>query len=199
MSRATISIGPNDRGRRMALDEFATAEAAEGHLYELGRGAVVVVDVPGRGHLAALGALKRQIHGFDAENPGIIHTIASGGECKILVADLDSERHPDLAICKTPPGVDDDFWSTWIPEVVVEVVSRGSIHRDYVEKREEYLRFEIKEYGIIDGFRQQILILRRYRGRWTERVLDPTDFHRTRLLPGFELACGPILRAGLEG
>lgn len=36
------------------------------------------------------------------------------------------------------------------PDLVVEIVSKSSIIRDYVEKKEDYERFGIREYWIID-------------------------------------------------
>ena len=147
MSSKTITrIGPADQGRRMSLEEFEHAEAEEERLYELSRGVVTVVDVPKPGHLAQVLAIRRQLHAYDAANPGRIHTIASGGECKLLISGLESERHPDLAIYKTPPPEgknDDEIWSQWVPEIVVEVVSPSSRQRDYEEKPEEYLRLGV--------------------------------------------------------
>jgi len=36
------------------------------------------------------------------------------------------------------------------PDLVVEIVSKSSIIRDYVEKKEDYERFGVREYWIID-------------------------------------------------
>ncbi|RYU96279.1 Uma2 family endonuclease [Emticicia agri] len=36
------------------------------------------------------------------------------------------------------------------PDLMIEIVSKGSIIRDYVEKKEDYEKFGIKEYWIID-------------------------------------------------
>jgi hypothetical protein len=41
--------------------------------------------------LAQVNALRRTVHAYDAAHPGQIHTIASGSECKIPLAD----RQPD--------------------------------------------------------------------------------------------------------
>ena len=49
MSTQTIKIGPADHGRRMSLADFEHAEVQEGLLYELGRGVIIVSDVPGPG------------------------------------------------------------------------------------------------------------------------------------------------------
>jgi Uma2 family endonuclease len=180
----------------MSLAEFEHAEVEEGRLYELSRGVITESDVPNPPHLAQVIAIRRQLNAYDLEHPGRIYAVASGSECKILVTGLESERHPDLAVYKTPPHSDvEDVWASWVPEIVIEVVSLGSEERDYGEKREEYLQFGVQEYWIANAERQEELVLRRAGGRWTERILRPGDTYRTRLLPGFEFACGPVFEA----
>jgi len=194
-ARTAILIGPGDNGRRMSLDEFDSAEGREGHLYELSRGVITVTDVPGLKHLAQVSELRRQLGAYDLAHRGRIHTIAGGSDCKILLAGLESERHPDIGLYKSAPANDPDVWSTWIPEIVIEVVSRGSEYRDYEEKREEYLQFGVLEYWIVDAAKGEILVLRRFRGRWTERPVRPPQTYKTRLLPGFELDPAPVFEA----
>src|SRR3712207_5021687 len=138
MSRVVMKIGPADHGRRMSLAEFDHAEVQEGHLYELSRGVITVSDVPKPKHMRTLLSVRNQLIGYHLAHPQAVVAVASGAECKILVADLESERHPDLAVYKTSAPDEDDPWSTWIPDLVVEIVSPGSEQRDYVEKREEY-------------------------------------------------------------
>jgi Uma2 family endonuclease len=196
MSTVAVKIGPGDHGRRMSLADFEHAEAQEGSVYELGRGIIVVSDVPNPPHLALVTAIRLQLFAYAIAHPGRIYTIASGGECKILVADLESERHPDLALYRSPPpAADSAVWWRWIPELVVEVVSPGSEQRDYQEKREEYLRFGVQEYWIVDAARREMLVLRRHGGRWDEQVVRPPETYRTGLLPGLEFACGPVFEA----
>ncbi len=192
----TIKLGPADHGRRMSLADFEHAEVEEGRLYELGRGVLIVSDIPHPRHLMQLNAIRRQLHAYDFQHPGRIHALASGSDCKILVADLESERHPDLAIYKTPlPYGEEDVWAVWIPEIVIEIVSPGSEQRDYQEKREEYLQFGVHEYWIVDAERQEVLILRRVGGRWREKIVRPPETYHTRQLPGFEFACAPVFEA----
>lgn len=195
MTRVINRIGPQDNGRRMTLEEFASIEAQPGYLYELGRGTVIVTDIPNPKHFAQVMAAKRQLWGYDAAHPGKIFGIAGGGECKILLDDLASERHPDIAVYSTAPLAEQDVWATWIPEIVIEVISPGSEHRDYVEKREEYLQFGIREYWIIDADKRQMLVLRRAGGRWSERIVRPGDVYRTRLLPGFQFDLNAVFEA----
>src|SRR4051794_27365336 len=104
MSKTVITVGPKDQGRQMSLADFEHAGVQEGYLYELGRGIVVVSDVPGRRHLVQISVLRRQFAAYDLAHPGQIDTIAAGSDCKILLGDLESERHPDIAVYKNPPG-----------------------------------------------------------------------------------------------
>ncbi|HEV3164139.1 MAG TPA: Uma2 family endonuclease [Isosphaeraceae bacterium] len=199
MSRTATTIGPLDHGRRMSLEEFDQAEGQPGHGYELSRGEIVVVEVPNPRHLAQVNALRKQLAAYDLSHPGTIHSVAGGGECKIVVAPTSSERHPDLAIYKTPPPDEPDLWASWIPEILIEVVSPSSVQRDYVEKREDYLAFGVQEYWIVDADRGEMLVLRRSRGQWAERVIRPPVTYRTHLLPGFLLATAPVFEAGSQG
>ncbi|HXG10110.1 MAG TPA: Uma2 family endonuclease [Gemmataceae bacterium] len=182
----------------MNLTEFDRAEGAEGYLYELSRGVVVVVDVPNRRHQTQVAALRLQFSAYQLAHPEQIDTLAGSGECKILLPDKETERHPDLAVYKHPPPTTENIWATWIPEIVVEVVSPESEHRDYVEKRQDYLDFGVREYWIIDADKQQMLVLRRRGGRWTERVVRPPEGYQTRLLPGFEFNLAQVFQAAEE-
>jgi Uma2 family endonuclease len=194
MSRTITIIGPSDHGRPMTLDEFDAAEGAEGHLYELGKGVIAVTDVPGKPHMAQVRALRRQLSAYDAAHPDVIYDVMTGSEAKILVADDQSERHPDLSIYKTPPP-ETDLWSTWIPEIVIEVVSPSSAQRDYEEKPPEYLAFGVSEYWIVDTQKQQMTVLRRSRGRWAPTDVKHGETYQSRLLPGFTLDVTAVLDA----
>lgn len=198
MATVTTIIRPEDDGREMTLEEFEFAEAAEGKFYELSRGVITMIDVPKRKHLAQLVAIRKQLSAFEVANPDVVYGVLSGGECKIPVEGLISERHPDLAIYKTAPPSDveeSEIWASWIPEIVIEVVSPSSVHRDYKEKPEEYLQFGIREYWIVDAEKQQVAVLRRSRGKFAERIVRPGELYSTELLPGFEFDCGKVFEA----
>jgi Uma2 family endonuclease len=187
MQKTAMIIGQADQGRRMALADFDHAATEDGRLYELSRGIVTMIDVPCRKHLAVVNALKRQIHAYDGGHPDVIHTIATGSECKLSIVSMESERHPDLAIYKTPPPDGADFWSRWVPEIVVEIVSRSGRERGYVEKREEYWQFGVQEYWVVDTERREVLVLARTDGQWSERVVAAEDDYSTSILAGFAL------------
>jgi hypothetical protein len=195
MPRTVTAIGPKDHGRPMRLEEFDVADIQEGYLYELSRGVVAVSDIPDLRHLVQVTAARRQFSAYDLAHPGRIYALATGSECKLLIGELESERHPDLAVYKTRPPRKRDIWARWIPEVVLEIVSPASLHRDYWEKREEYLLFGVTEYWILDADREVLLVLRRSGNEWTERTIRPPKIYRTRVLPGFEFDCALVFEA----
>ena len=187
MSTIATTIGPRDHGRPMSLQEFDRAEGAEGRLYELSRGVITVVEVPNPKHFAQVNALRMQLSAYVLAKPGSCYAIASGSECKIVVEGLASERHPDLAVYKEPPPDEEDVWASWVPELVIEVVSADSADRDYRQKPEEYLRFGVQEYWVVDASKQQMLAHRRSRGGWALKTIRTADNYKTRVLPGFGL------------
>jgi Uma2 family endonuclease len=198
MGKTEVRIGPGDNGRRMSLAEFDLADGDEGHLYELGNGVITVVDVPGRPHFDQVYEAKRQLFAYGTAHPRMVYRIGGGGEVKLIVAGAESERHPDVALYKRPPDDEDHLWATWVPDLVIEVVSPGSADRDYVEKREEYLRFGVREYWIIDpgrGESGEMLVLRRVGGRWVEKIVRPPGIHCPRLLPDLAFDVAAVFRA----
>lgn len=196
VSTTTRAITPADSGRRMSLKKFESAEVQPGYNYELGRGVIVVSEVANPAHAAQVFAINRQLFAYDARNPERVAAILSGNDCKLLIWDYDSERHPDISIYKTPaPSNDRLAWRSWLPEIVIEVVSLESAVRDYVEKREEYLAIGVKEYWIVDAERAEMLVLTRSRGRWSEKVLKPGDVYTTKLLPGLKFDIAPVFEA----
>lgn len=195
MPKTAIKLGPKDHGRLMRLEDFDHAEVQPNYLYELSRGVITVSDGPHPRHLGQVDAARRQFMAYQLAHPERLYVVAGSGECKLLLADFESERHPDLAIYLTPPPDVPNVWAVWIPYIVIEVVSPGSEYRDYTEKLEEYLAFGVKEYWIIDLEEQHMFVFRRSRGRRVKRELGPSDTYRPRSLRGFEFACAPVFQA----
>lgn len=186
-------IGPADQGRRMTLAQFVRADFQEGSLYELARGVVIVTEVPGIPHGRTVRRVARMFIHYGDEHPGVINYQAGGGECRLRLIGMQSDRHPDQAIYLDPPPPGKKPWSRWIPQIVVEVVSAGSEDRDYVEKREEYLRAGVAEYWILDPQLKRLLVLRRAGDIWVEVVVPVGKTYRTRLLPGLVVDPGALM------
>ena len=191
---ARILLGPHDAGRRMTLDEFVAADHEGSHsLYELGRGVVVVTEVPHPAHGRVVRRIARVLIHYEDAHPGIIKYAAGGSECRIRLPGMQSDRHPDQAIYLTHEPAGKRLWHRWIPSIVVEVVSRGGEERDYVEKREEYLRVGVLEYWIFDPLKRTMLVLQRAGDVWEERELGEGHTYQTELLPGLVVSVSVIL------
>jgi Uma2 family endonuclease len=186
-------IGPADDGQPATLEEFIEAEYEEGYLYELGRGVIEVSEVPGLNHGRIVHRLAQLFILYDLAHPRIINYRAGGGECRIRLPGMISDRHPDQAIYLDPPPPDPSPWTRWIPHIVVEIVSEGGEERDYVVKREEYLRAGIREYWIIDPRTRELRVLHREGDTWGERVVKEGMTYQTPLLPGLEVRLEDLL------
>ena len=200
MSKTTVTI---DRpGRPRAADEPEEFEHAEGAggapLRARAEESSPWLMYPGRDIFCSSTRSGSNCQPIETSAFGVIVAIAGGGECKLLIDGLESERHPDLAIYKTTlrKGIsDDEIWSQWIPEIVIEVVSASSRYRDYEEKPEEYLRFGVREYWIVDPETGVLKVFRRSRGRWAERTIKPPQVYNAPLLPGFEFSIETAFKA----
>jgi Uma2 family endonuclease len=192
-----MKIGPLDHGRKMSLKVFEFAETEHAYHYELSRGYVTVSEIANFIHALIVSMIRDSLGAYRVAHPELDYLIFNGMECKLLVPDLESERHPDIAVYLTRPKGPKNrtLWRRWIPGLVIEVVSAASDHRDYFEKRDEYWTLGVKEYWIVDGKRGQIVMLRRGKSKWIEKRLGPNDLCISKLLPGFTLACKPIFDA----
>jgi Uma2 family endonuclease len=202
LTKSKPMIGPHHHGRKMSLKSFEFAKVEDGHFYELARGYLVVSEVPSYFHSMQIIAINSLLWAYYASHQGSIHAILGNMDCKLLIPDWESERHPDIAVYLTEPKGPKDrtMWRIWIPELTIEVVSESSRDRDYTQKRDEYWTLGVKEYWIVDAKMKQVLILKRGRIQWTAKTLGPNDACETKLLPGFKLACRTIFEAaGKDG
>ena len=168
-------LGPDDDGREMSLDAYLACEKTEGYRYELARGRIVVSFVPNRLHLAVLLAVENLLVDWQRDGRRGEYQILDASKMALLVPEYDSVRHPDTCVYPWPMPAEVDgrqLWETWLPSLAVEVVSPGSRHRDYVEKREEYLAAGVGEYWIVDPKDKCLLQLVADAGAWDERPQD---------------------------
>jgi Uma2 family endonuclease len=200
LATTKTKIGPRHHGRKMALKAFEFAQSEPGYLYELARGYIVVSEVANFPHARRTAFIRKHLDHYHVEHPDALYEILVGTECKLLIPDWESERHPDIAVYLTAPKGrrDRTMWRTWIPDLTIEVVSESSRDRDYTEKRDEYWTLGVKEYWIVDAKLEQVLILKRGRSQWSEKTLGPKDFCETKLLPGFKLSCSALFAAAAE-
>lgn len=73
------------------------------------------------------------------------------------------------------------------PDLAVEIVSPDSIDRDYRKKRDQYERFGVEEYWIVDELEECVTLLQLGPdGRYRE-IAPENGLLQSRVLPGFAL------------
>jgi Uma2 family endonuclease len=178
-----LRIGPADRGRGMTLDEFLEAEVEEGYRYELARGVLEVTQVPNGPHFQVVTNLYLAIALYHRSHPGVILRFGGGSELQLVIPQMISGRNPDLGVVLR--GAPKDSRGRRIPALAAEVVSRGSIERDYVTKREEYLAYGLQEYWNVDPLKRQVTVLARRGDVWNEAVFQDDQVIASFVLPRF--------------
>ncbi len=178
----SLRIGPADHGRAMTLEEFREAEELDGYRYELARGVLEVTEVPNDPHGVVVCNLYRMVGRYDQQHDGLILRYGGGSEFRFWLPRMISGRNPDLGVVLR--GAPRDWRGRRIPALAAEVVSRGSIERDYEIKREEYLAYGLLEYWIVDPMKHQVTILTRRGDAWDETVFRDQQVIVSLVLPG---------------
>jgi Uma2 family endonuclease len=178
-----LLIGPADHRRTMTLEQFLDADVVEGYRYELARGVLEVNQVANDPHFQATANLYKAIARYWLAYPHIILRFGGGNELQLVLPGLISGRNPDLGVVLR--GAPRDWRGRRIPALVAEVVSRGSIERDYRTKREEYLAYGLLEYWIVDPFERKVTVLTRRGDTWAEAVFRDDQVIVSLVLPGF--------------
>ena len=189
--RMRLGVTPASNGMLMSLDEFDEgAEFAEGNVYELIQGVLVVNPPPleaEREPNDELGYLLRRYRESHPEGKIINSTLPEQTVCTKT-----NRRRADRIIWsglgRTPNPLYDP------PTVVIEFVSEGTRNRqrDYVAKRAEYLDVGVKEYWIFDRFRRTLTVCRPDE---PDFIIHEHEIYRPALLPGFELPLSRVLAA----
>ncbi len=185
MATVTKRLGLADHGSRMSLEEFEEAEVEEGFRYELAKGVLEVSEVPNDPHGFVVWNLLTAIVLYSRQRARVVLRAGGASEFQLRLPGMSSGRHPDVSVVLT--GTPPDRRGRRPPTFVVEVVSPGSEarHRDYVTKREEYLRFGCREYWIVDPEARRVTVLIRDGDTWTETVFVDGQVAAGLALPGF--------------
>jgi Uma2 family endonuclease len=180
---APLRIGPADHGRTMTLEEFLEAEAVEGYRYELARGVLEVNQVPNDPHRQVVTNLYTAVARYHLAHKRVILSFGGGSEFQFVLPGLTSGRNPDLGVVLR--GAAKDRRGRRLPVLAAEVISRGSIQRDYETKRAEYLAYGLLEYWIVDPMERRVTVLTRRGDAWVEAVFRDDQVIGSLVLPGF--------------
>jgi Uma2 family endonuclease len=179
---APLRIGLADHGHNMTLEEFREAKEEDGDRYELARGVLEVSEVPNDPHGMVVANLYDGISRYRRDHPGVILRYGGGNEFRFWLPRMISARHPDLGVVLR--GAPKDWRGRRLPALAAEVVSRGSVKRDYEVKREEYLAYGLLEYWIVDPLKRIVTVLTRHGDIWDEAVFRDEQVIVSLVLPG---------------
>lgn len=176
---------PQYQGLRMSVDEFFQLPE-DGYTYELIDGIAVMSPSPTPEHQDLTAEIVGQLYVYLRQRPVgkmwpeiDVHLgrRSDGQELvyKPEVVFIRTERASRLRRCLSAA-----------PDLVVEVISRGSRRRDTETKRDDYERFGVGEYWIMDPEQKSMTFLRLQDGRFVEVAPEGDVFHSS-AVPGFEL------------
>lgn len=185
-------LTPELAGILLTPDEFdAIEDCDELYAYELVHGVLVVAPPPDVGERVPNDRLGYLLQTYQDHHP-------RGAALNLTVSEHpirtpDSRRRADRVIWTGLGRIPDTRRDQ--PTIAIEFVSAGKrdFQRDYMTKRDEYLRAGVLEYWIIDRFRRRMTVLRGGTEPVTEIVIGEHETYTTPLLPGFELPLAQLL------
>jgi Uma2 family endonuclease len=190
MATVRLRLGPADNGRKMALQEFWNSDDEPGYFFEIVRGVLEVSETPSIFHFQVVGKIHELFSEHRRQHPRLILRIGRGSNVRFIIPELETDRHPDLAVVFRGTA-QRDFKGDKLPLLAVEAVSPGgrARKRDYEEKRADYLAVGLLECWIVDPEEKQVTVLHRREvdsvASWEDRVYRDADVIVSDLLPGF--------------
>jgi Uma2 family endonuclease len=187
-----LKLAPELAGILLSPEEFDVVEECdELYNYELVHGVLIVAPPPAVGERGPNDRLGYLLHYYQEHHP-------QGAALDLtlpehLIRTPDSRRRADRVIWtglgRIPNTRQDQ------PTIAIEFVSasKRDFQRDYIDKRDEYLRAGVWEYWIIDRFRRRMTVIRGGAEPVTEIVINEQDTYTTPLLPGFALPLAQLL------
>jgi len=187
-----LKLMPELAGIRLSPEEFDAVEECDDRFnYELVHGVLIVASPPDVGERRPndrLGYLLQSYQDHHPQGSALDLTLPEH-----LIRTPDSRRRADRVIWtglgRTPNTCQDQ------PTIAIEFVSasKRDFQRDYIDKRDEYLRAGVLAYWIIDRFRRRMTVVRGGADPVTEFVITEQETYTTPLLPGFALPLAQLL------
>ncbi len=188
MAVSTVAIERTEaqyRGLRMSADDFLQIPD-DGFNYELIDGVVVMSPSPTPQHQAVAMEISVQIGSYLRDHP-------VGQAFAELDVHLgrgptggDLVYKPELIFVRAERLAPMREKIVGAPELVVEVISRGSRRLDSETKKDDYQRFGVREYWLIDPQRKVMTFYRMQESRFVE-VPAEGDTFASEAVPGFTL------------
>lgn len=180
-------------GLRMSAGEFLEI-LDESKNYELINGVVTVTPSPAPKHQRVTFEVSLQLGNYLEKNPvgeAFIETDVHLGEGP-TGGDLVYRPEVVFYVAERLVGLEDRL--SGAPDLVVEVVSRGSRRFDSETKRNDYERLGVKEYWLIDPANNAIQVFRLKGKQFIETTVTEDRF-ASEAVPGFVLDVSRVRQA----
>ena len=180
-----LHLGPEDEGRIVSADEFASATYAEPWIYERVAGRLTLMSPEGKYHVRTSTPWLLRLSGYALAHHDRVQAIVPSPWVRI---DADNERIGDIGVYLGGP-LNDLNLPDQIPDIIFEFVSpdKKDRHRDYVLKRADYARAGVREYVIVDRFDRKVTVLTLQDETYVERVIPVDGVYESPLLPGLAI------------
>jgi Uma2 family endonuclease len=176
--------------RRLTYDDLAAVpQERPGDRHELFYGELVVSPSPAFAHQVISANIYSRLERF----------VQEGGVGRAFYAPIDVMIAPDTVLTPDIIYIARDRVSNIggqtinePPDLVIEILSPGSPHRDLHAKRDLYARFGVKEYWIVDPKEQSVTVLALTGGHYDRVPAGKDGSIRSRLLPDFTISLGDV-------
>ena len=180
-----------DAGVTVSAGQFATADFQGPFIYERVQGRLVVMSPAGPEHRRVTRPFRRELGGYWHAHTDIVDEVDVEGW---VATSADDDRIADICVYLAS-GPSHETVPHRVPELIFEFVSqdRSDQERDYIDKRKEYYAIGVREYVIVDRFKQAVLVLRHAdRGDFAEHWLPASGVYTSPLLPGLSVPLAEV-------
>ena len=167
----------------VTFDEFC-ALIREDQKADLIDGVIHMTPPPSFEHEDLFGFLLMVLRGYVREKK-LGHVLGSRAAMKL--SDLNAPEPDLMFISKEKLPQSKGKALIGAADLVIEIISPSSRRLDLVDKKDLYARFGVREYWIIDQFRQTTQFLKNNDGNWENLPVDPAGIIRSSAIPGFWL------------
>jgi len=201
--RQRVTIGPEDHGRLITLEEFHRAKETQGFVYEIIDGVLIVSPNPKPIHDYWVQIVRAALAQYAQEHPERLNHLTENCEVVIPARPGITRPQPDIAAYRDFPDPPPDDWSEVCPVVVAEVISDRREKKDVTRNRQLYWAAGgVMEYWIIDPREDErkplmiALVRRAGAPSWEEHVVPFGKSHKSTILPRFTLNLRRAKRKG---
>lgn len=176
-----LSVGPSGAGMALTREEYASARFQSPYIYERVIGRLVVMSPAGPEHRFVSRPFRRQLSGYWDRHSDLVDDVDIEGW---VATSEDDDRLPDICVYLAGPSSNQKVPDR-VPDLIFEFVcnSRSDQERDYIDKRLEYHRIGVKEYVIVDRFKQRVMVIRWQPAVFEEAILTIDETYTTPMLP----------------